>query len=174
MKGRAISGLLMIAGAAVLPTAAVGQQQSLKDQLIGTWSLTSWEQAFPGGRKVQRFGTNPKGITIFDESGRVFVMFARPDLPKLAANNPMSPSPDEAKALVAGSIAYYGTYAVDEGAKTITVRIESSTYPNQVGLEQRRSITSLTGDELKFTNLNPTSGGQIFYTMKRMPPRATQ
>jgi hypothetical protein len=35
-----------------------------------------------------------------------------------------------------GTIAYYGTYTVDEMGKTISLRVEASTLPNQVGSEQ--------------------------------------
>ena len=52
-----------------------------------------------------------------------------------------------------GSIAYFGTYLVNEADKVITAKIEGSTFPNQVGgADDRRIITSLTADELKFTN----------------------
>jgi hypothetical protein len=56
-----------------------------------------------------------------------------------------------------GSIAYFGTYTVDEGSKTISFRIESSTLPNQLGMNQMRKITSLTADELSYTNNTPVS-----------------
>src|SRR6266852_6504965 len=91
-------------GLALLPGSAISQQKSLKDQLVGTWTLASWEWVRPDGSKVQRFGTNPKGIVTFDANGRVFLMYARPDLPKIASNNPSTPTPEEAKALVDGSI----------------------------------------------------------------------
>jgi hypothetical protein len=172
MKGPGLFTLLSAIGIAILPGSGVAQQKSLEDQLIGSWRLTSWEQVHPDGTKIQRFGADPRGITVFDDTGRVVVMFARPDLPKLAANNPLNPSPGEAKAVVSGTIAYFGTYTVDETARVMSVQVESSTYANQVGEEQRRSITSLTADEMKFTNLNPTSGGQINITMKRLQPGA--
>ena len=41
---------------------ALGQKQSLKDQLVGTWTLFSWEQRKDDGTKIERYGTNPKGI----------------------------------------------------------------------------------------------------------------
>jgi hypothetical protein len=35
---------------------AAGQSQKLKDQLIGTWTLLSWEQKTSDETKVQRYG----------------------------------------------------------------------------------------------------------------------
>ena len=60
--------------------------------------------------------------------------------------------PGGAMALTVGSIAYFGTYTVDEPSKTVLLKIEASTLPNQLGFEGKRVIAALTADELKFTN----------------------
>jgi len=169
MNGRhllRISAVIAL-GLAVLPARAVSQQKSLKDQLVGTWTLTAWEQTRPDGSKLQRFGTNPKGIHVFDADGRTYILFSRPDLPKIASNNPSMPTPEEAKGIVDGSIAYYGTYTVDEGSKVITVKVEVSTFATQVGVDQKRTIASVSADELKMVNTTVLSGGQISYAFKR-------
>ena len=114
-----------------------------------------------------RAGANPKGVNVFTADGRFFVMFARPDLPKIASNNPMTPTPDEAKALAQGTISYFGTYTVDEAKKTITFQIESTSYPNQLGIAQERVVSSLTADELKYSNPTTTTGGKIEVALKR-------
>jgi hypothetical protein len=175
MNRRHILSLSMITafGLALLPGNALAQQKSLKEQLVGTWTVVSWEQTLPDGSKLQRFGANPKGINVFDANGRVFVMFARPDLPRLASNNLSTPTPEEAKAIVAGSIAYYGTYTVDEAAKTVSLRLEGTTFQNQLAMEQKRNILTLTADELKYGNPTPTAGGQITVALKRLPAGAT-
>jgi hypothetical protein len=159
----AITGL----GLALLPSGAVSQPKSLKDQLVGTWTLTAWEQTRPDGSKLQRFGANPKGIHVFDANGRTYILFSRPDLPKIASNDPSKPTPEEAKGIVDGSIAYFGTYTVDDGSKVITVKVEASTFANQVGVDQKRTITSVSADELKMVNTTVLSGGQISYAFKR-------
>jgi hypothetical protein len=137
---------------ALLSSNVMAQTKSLKDQLVGTWTVTSQEQVRKDGSKLERFGANPKGIAIFEASGRFVTILARPDLPKLASNDPMNPSPEEAKALALGSLAYFGTYTVDEPNKTILLKIEASTLPNQLGFEGKRVINTLTADELKYTN----------------------
>jgi hypothetical protein len=165
-------GILSVASvtslALMLPmNSTSAQQKTLKEQLVGTWTVVSWEQVRPDGSKLQRFGANPNGINVFDASGRFFVMFARRDLPKIVSNDPMKATPEENKALMEGSIAYYGTYTVNEPDKVVTFRIEASSFPNQVGAEQKRTITGLTAEELKLQNTNVLSGGQINYAMKR-------
>jgi hypothetical protein len=57
--------------------------------------------------------------------------------------------------VVKGTIANFHTWSVEEATKTITTNVEASTYPNLNGASQKRVISSLTADELKYTN--PTS-----------------
>jgi Lipocalin-like domain len=92
---------------------------------------------------------------------------------KIASNNPSTPTPEELKGLVGRSIAYYGTYTVDEVTKVITLRVEASSFPNQVGIDNKRTITSLTANELKYSNPVPLTGGQIDIAFKRAPAAAT-
>ena len=64
----------------------------------------------------------------------------RTDAPKYASGDIARPSPDEAMAIASGgSVAYTGTYTVDEGTKTIHVNIETSTFPNLVGAPNQHS-----------------------------------
>jgi hypothetical protein len=145
----------------------MAMSQSLKQQLLGSWLLTSWEQDMPNNQKLHRFGTNPKGYNVFEANGRFFVMFARPDLPKIASRDPNNPTPDEAKAIAVGSIAYYGTYSVDEATKTISMKMEPSTFPNQMEADQRRTVTAISSSDLKMENTGALAGGGIRYAFKR-------
>jgi hypothetical protein len=154
-------------GLALLPASAVSQPKSLKDQLLGTWTLVSWERTAPDGTKVHAFGTNPKGVNVFGADGHFVVFYTRADLPKLASNDRTKATPQEAKALMDGVIAYSGTYTVEEASKTIVLNIETTSFPNQLGLPQKRVITSLTADELKYSNPTATAGGKIEITLKR-------
>jgi hypothetical protein len=153
-------------GLASLPISALGQQRSLKDQLVGTWIFVSQQQTLPNGSNLLPFGDAPRGVNVYDANGHFYFMAARPDLPKLAANNRLEPTPDEAKAIALGTIAFFGTYSVDEAKKTLTVKIEASTFPNLAGTAQNWSITSIATDELKYS-LEPLGGGQILSTLKR-------
>ena len=67
-----------------------------------------------------------------------------------------------------GTIAYYGTYSVSEPDKVLTLRIEASSFPNQVGADRKRTITELTGDQLKYENTTVLSGGQIHVVLSRL------
>jgi Lipocalin-like domain len=167
MSSKTIIAAALLCGAIAMPaTIALAQQKSLKDQLVGTWTLASWERMLPNGSKVQSYGANPKGLVMFDPNGHMFVMFARPDLPRIASNNPQAATPEEAKAVMTGAIAYFGMYTVDDANKVISLRLDASTFPNQLAGEQKRTITSLTADELKYDTV-ALNGDKISIGLKR-------
>jgi len=147
-----------VLGFALVPNNAVGQQKSIKDQLVGTWIFVSAHDVKPDGSKVDPWGPSPKGAATYDANGRFTFMIMRSDLPKFASNNRAQATSEEGKAVAEKTIAYYGTYQVNEADKTLTFHIEGSTYPNLAGGEQKRIITSLTADELKYTNPATTTG----------------
>jgi len=64
------------------------------------------------------------------------------DLPKFAANNRQAGTPEENKAVVQGSLAYFGTYSVDEAAKTVTIHIESCSF--RIGTGSIRNVPLLS------------------------------
>jgi Lipocalin-like domain len=90
-----------------------------------------------------------------------------PDLPKFASNNRAGGTPEENKAVVSRSIAMIGTYLVDPAAKTLTFRVESSTFPNWDGTEQKRLLSSGNNAELKYITPTASSGGVATVTWKR-------
>src|SRR5262249_25499356 len=141
--------------AALLPSSVVAQEISLKE-LIGSWIFVSAEDVKPDGTKVDPWGPNPKGVAMYDAKGRFTFMIMRSDLPKFASNNRAQATAEEGKAVAQGMIAFYGTYTVKDGV--LITRIEGSSYPNIIGGEQKRIITSLTGDELRYINPTTSTG----------------
>jgi hypothetical protein len=108
----------------VLPDRAFGQQKPLKDLLVGTWLQVSIDVTSTDGTRRALFGDNPKGIVIYTNDGYFCLMQARTDLPKLASGRPATATLDEAKAVVVGSIAYFGRYSLDEASKVLSVDIQ--------------------------------------------------
>jgi hypothetical protein len=76
-----------ILGAALFADNAVAQQKSLKEQLVGTWTLVSADSVRNDGSKVEVFGPNPKGTLIYTSDGNFALVQMRSDLPKLASNS---------------------------------------------------------------------------------------
>jgi hypothetical protein len=146
---------------------SLAQQKSLKEQLVGTWLLVSSDQVRPDGSKLKQFGANPKGINVFDANGRFFVMIASADNSQIAARDSAKANSEEIGGLIAESIAYYGTYTVNDEVKVISLHLDASTFPNQIGTDQKRAITSLTANELKYTSPAAMSGVQVHQVWKR-------
>jgi len=124
-------------------------QKALKEQVVGTWIHVSTTVTSPDGKKSDRPG---KGVLIYAPDGYFAFVNVAENLPRLASGNRAKTTPEEAQAIVTNSLAYYGTYKVDETTKTIVPTVEGSTFPNMVGTDQSRVVTSITADQMIFIN----------------------
>jgi hypothetical protein len=78
--------------------------------LLGTWALVAVTSDGPDGAKDEPFGPSPKGVIVFSKDGHFSLLKSRAEIPTIAANDRAKATPEEAQAIVSGSIAYYGTY----------------------------------------------------------------
>ena len=119
-------------------------------------------------KKLEPFGSNPKGMVVYDSNGRFILVLQRAKLPKFASNNRMTGTPEENRAIVQGSIAYFGRYSIDESNRKINLRYDGSTYPNWDGEDQTRLI-ELSGDELKIISpVSAVGGGTVNLVLRRV------
>ncbi len=162
----AATTLSLLFAATTLPGSAAGQQKSLAERLIGTWTYVAVDTVRPDGSRVPLYGPNPQGVAMFDGNGHYQLLTSRAGLPKFASNDRMQGTADEYKAVVQGSIAHFGRYTVDETGKTITFEIETSTFPNWNGTVQKRPF-SLEGDELRWRTPASSGGGIAEVVLKR-------
>jgi hypothetical protein len=104
-----------------------GETLSAAQRLIGSWRYvgTTFD-----GKPDQSRGVNPKGIIIYDGHGHMACHVA-PDREVTRAGS--EPTPDEAKAALANHIAYFGTYSIDENARTVTHHRQGSVQPGDKG-----------------------------------------
>ena len=145
-----ISAISLI-GLLSLTCLAAAQERTLKDQLTGTWTIVSADQTAPDGSKHQLFGAKPMGVLVLDPSGKYSQIIVRADRPKFQAGSRLQGTAEENQAAVQGTVANFGTWSADEGAKTLVIHFESGMYPNQEGEESRR-VANVTGDELRLSN----------------------
>jgi hypothetical protein len=131
--------------------------QSAQDQLLGTWILSSIYIEGPDGSRFDPFGANPTGILTMDGNGRISVQFIGSDLPKFASNGRLDGTAEENKAVVQGILCYFGTYSVSEADRSLNIHIESSSFPNWKGADQKRFL-ALTEGEMKWINPTASSG----------------
>ena len=152
--------------------AAQAQDKMIKDGIVGAWSLVSVTADLANGSKSEPFRADPKGIIIFTPDGHFALFQSRAELPKIASNDRAKATAEEAAAIIAGSIAYFGTYSVDEAERSLSVTLDGSTFPNLLGgPAQKRLITSLDTNELKFTNPRTPSGMTLQTVWKRAEVR---
>jgi hypothetical protein len=153
---------LLLAGFAL---AATAQAQEAKD-LVGAWAHVSNVNTAADGSKTDLFGPNPKGQALFSSDGRYSIFFHRADMPKIAANNRTKGTPEENAAIVGGMIALYGSYTVVN--KELIMKVEGSSYPNWVGTEQRRPLSSFTPEGFNMINMGGSAGGRNDLVFKRI------
>jgi hypothetical protein len=145
---------------------STAETPSLKDQLIGTWIYVSSTGKREDGSNVPR--PNLRGAVTYTADGRFHFITTPIDAPNFASGDPARPSADEAMAIASRSIAYTGTYTVDENTRTILPTVEASTFPNLVGApNQRRVVTSIGPDEMRFTNPRTPAGVTLEFVWKR-------
>jgi hypothetical protein len=152
--------VLLACGAALSSADSVqAQQKTLKDQLVGAWDTPTTVITRPDGTKFEPFGAAPIGMIIFAADGHFAMVVTRPDLPKLASSNRLAGTAEENKALAEGVRALYGTYSVDEANKALTYHVLGSSFPNEIGKDETRTILTLTADEVQWTNASGAAGG---------------
>jgi Lipocalin-like domain len=157
MSRRSIFMLATVAavGLALLPSNLNSQQGTLKDQLVGAWTIVSWEDIAPNGTKRQI--ANPKGFLIFHSGGRYAQVIARADRPKF--KSPGEPTVEELAAATEDFFAANaGTWRVSEAEKLLIQIFEAALRPNNEGTLFRSGI-SLSGDELRLTSVRPLPTG---------------
>ena len=130
--------------------------EPLKEKLVGTWLMVSATASDKSGKTRHPWGEKPIGTYIFTEDGHFAQIFVRPDLPKIKSR--AAASPEEAKQIVRGSLAMFGTYAINEKDGVVTLRVAGSTLSSQIGTEGKRQIKELDQNQLQFSNPGTSEG----------------
>jgi len=165
--------LFLAAGMALgmIESQVLNAQQSAKvtaDQLIGTWTLLEVYYTTQDGTRVDSLGANPRGRLRLDADGTFTCQIMRLGLPKFKSNNREAGTAEENKAVVQGTISYYGTYSINEAEQVLNMHIEACSYPNFDGVDQKRPFT-LQGDTLSFINRNSSvAGSTVHQTWRRI------
>jgi hypothetical protein len=121
---------------------------TLASGLIGTWRLVSrQDRTAAGERRIDPgLGADPVALLVFDSAGNFAAQFMKRDrvsgevavAARAGANNSTA---------VNGYDAYFGKYAVDEGAGSVRTTLEGSLTPEDVGSVFTREM-HVDGDTL--------------------------
>ena len=107
---------------------------------VGTWRLVS---------------ETTTGMMIYDNLGNM----AAQVMPKRVRRKyaAAEPTPEEAKDAISGYLAYFGTYSVDEQARTVTHHRQGNINPGQVGDDVVRAYVFESNDRLILTPAGSTN-----------------
>jgi len=162
MYRRNIVGIsALVVGLAMLPGGASAQQKSIKDLLVGNWTLLLVDDIKDDGTHVPGFGPNPDGSLIFTADGHYSLQIVRFGRPAFASKDRLKGTADENKAAVQGMVSHFGTYTVDEANKTVTFRVAASSFPNWEATTQKRAVTAITDDVLTYNTPAPSALGYV-------------
>jgi Lipocalin-like domain len=134
MKSLIYSSLLSAVCALLASHAEAGPSE-----LTGAWTLVAADVIHPDGSRTHDYGDNPKGLLLIDADGHYSLQIYNADRPKFASGDKFKGTAAEYSAAVLGASNHFGTIIVDPSAHTFTLSIESSSYPNQEGTQQKRA-----------------------------------
>ena len=140
---------------------------SSKNLVAGTWIMVS-AKADPDGKNKDLFSSNPSGLLIFTEDLHFSDVLVNPEVLSFASSDRAMGTSAENKAVVAGDLALYGTYTVDEQGRFATEHIIASTFPNWTGLNRDTSrITETVDGDSMGERLKDPGGPSIVIVWKR-------
>lgn len=117
---------------------AFGQQKSLQEALVGTWVYTSVHDVYEDGKRNNPWGAT-RGTVVFDNTGRVTSILIGDVQPAMTGSDPRKPD--------AFVMAYFGTYSVNEGAKSVVTKIDAASNSARTGAQFTSSI-EMAGDTM--------------------------
>ena len=155
MERREFIALIGMAAAA-MPSRASAEPtrppDSISGRLVGTWSFASSVNTRKDGSTFDRWGTDPRGIFMFDRGGNYAQIIVG----------------SESKVFGAKTFCAFGTYSVDDAKNQLVTRIVSCSAPKLAGTTQNRDIMLLTADEFKYSNPVTSLGAVAEVLWKRL------
>jgi hypothetical protein len=133
--------------------------KSLRDRLIGPWSLVSYEErSVDGSPSFFPMGTSPKGIIMYTPDGFMSAQLSKPDRKPFASGDRFKASDYEFKDEATSYIAYTGPFHVDEEKHHLTHSMFISLFPNWIGQTQPR-VARIERNQLFLSTASPMSSG---------------
>jgi hypothetical protein len=132
---------------AVVLTMAGGLGQAVADTpaLVGTWRLSAMTREDESGHPHPFWGDQPLGLLVYTSDGHVSAQVYDARRPELGVPWD-SAGAEAARSAFAGLATYFGTYAIDTEAGTVTHTVEGAMAPDWIGARLIRSY--------KFTSPN--------------------
>ena len=142
--------IVMVLGGAIFARRAMAQQQSesLKHQLLGTWTLNSQYMKLQSGKTFEPYGPDTKGSFMADANGRFSCQVIGANRPKFKSGARREGTPEENAGAVFNTETFFGTFSVNETDHILTLHLERAILPNWDGIDRTYKII-LKGDKLQ-------------------------
>jgi hypothetical protein len=108
----------------------------MRDRLLGTWELVSYESFEPDGRSRRPFGDAVGRIT-YDAAGNMTGQVMRPHRGRVDSRDVQT---EKLRAAYTGYIAYFGSYEVSQGGDSVVHHVVGALNPSIVGTDQERRL----------------------------------
>jgi hypothetical protein len=108
----------------------------MRQRIIGTWRLVSYESSETGGRRGRPYG-DAVGRLAYDENGNMSGQVMRPERAKVELGEGNA---QQVRAAYLGYIAYFGTYEVAADGQSVVHHVQGALNPAWVGGTQVRKM----------------------------------
>lgn len=129
----AMAGIMAQFGFSQSARSEARTRDSDREKLIGAWHLVSIEQLGPDGKLIHL--TNLKGMLIYTREGHISVQIMYPASEATVSND----------YVLNGYEASFGSYDVDEAARTLTHHVQASITHGLVGKDLTRAYRFSNG-----------------------------
>ena len=153
--------LLLIAVACAQIPSTTRPEKAGTPPVVGTWRVVSIETFTAKGEpRGKWFGEKPDGLLMYDGNGNMSVQLMKDPRPRFAQGHHEKATAEEKLGAFDGYYAYFGRYAIDSAAGTVTHFVRASLWADEeVGVEYKRWFR-LESDRLELTTAPFLEGGE--------------
>jgi len=146
-------------GLAMVPGGAGAQQKSIKDQVVGAWTLLLADNVKDDGAHVPGYGPNPEGLLAFTADGHIPCRIVRYGRPAFASKNRMAGSADEKQGRGSRDDLPFRRLHRRRGRQGHHVPHRSKLV-SELGRDgAKASLTAITDEVLSWNTLAPSAAG---------------
>ena len=132
----------------------------MKERLVGTWRLLSYETNEQGGKRGKPYG-DAVGRLEYDDHGNMSGQVMRPDRARVERGEGNA---QQLRGAYIGYIAYFGTYEVASDGESVIHHVEGALNPAWVGGHQVRKMR-FVGDRLVLSAEVAKGGDVVTHTL---------
>ncbi|MFJ7684608.1 lipocalin-like domain-containing protein [Peribacillus butanolivorans] len=129
--------------------------KSMRDQVVGTWSLVSYETQDADGHVIYPLGKDAKGFIMYNPDGYMSAQLMASGRPAYQSGDLHTGTLEEMATAAHGYLAYSGQFEVDEENHQLIHHMDVSLNPTWLNQAQPR-IAKIEGDQVViFNGLHP-------------------